>query len=309
VPAPRPFSARRPGLSTVPPAAGTWHTESMRPLFAVLLCALPAAASAVGLEGASASAGAAFSAELSAPSFDFRAFAPRPQESPRAEPAAPLYEIELAPLLGNIQRTASLFDAGGVRVHVFGDKSRNRNEWFVGFAPEGGVPVFRKGKKMLHWYLIDRTVEFAINGIEYRAYVEGSVRHRLSSRLVVERKGKARGEAPAFSSTIGELSQNAYLAGYPVRLNGAEYRLLYSENFNEDSNGDYAGLTGERSIVLMYRDGTKYSGLHWFEHDIPTAAMRVFTPQAVGVDDERGPGALSVGLRLAPGRRLQIDPR
>ena len=57
---------------------------------------------------------------------------------PRAESGAPTAWVPLAPILDNVSRTRAMFRVGNVVVHVYGLKSRNKGDWFIAFAPEGG---------------------------------------------------------------------------------------------------------------------------------------------------------------------------
>lgn len=205
--------------------------------------------------------------------------------------------IHLAHLLDNGRRASTTFKAGNTVVHVFGTKSQNKKEWFVGFAPEGEDAQFRKGKKMLHWVFINRTVHLEIAGRAYSAWVEGKATDRLHSKLIVEPDG---GGARA-EWTVDDLSASAYAAGAPVKVGGREFRLLYSRDFVEDGKGDFGGYSGDRSIVLMYKDGSSYSGFHWFEREIPSDKILVATPRSAKADDSYAAGSFSLGLRLANG--------
>lgn len=227
-----------------------------------------------------------------------------PQAPPAAEAAAyaPISfaatscSIPLAPLLDGVRATKATFRAGGVVVHVFGGKSQNKKSWFVGFMPEGGDAQFRNGRKMIHWVMLNRTVHFEIAGRKYSSWIEGKLTDKMNSRLfVADDKTGARS-----SWTVQQLSDFAYDAGYPVVLGGKEYRLMYTRDFNEDDNGEFAGYTGDRSISLISREGGKMTGYHWFEREIPADRVLVSTPKAVGADSASA-GAVTFGLRLSGG--------
>ena len=186
----------------------------------------------------------------------------------------------------------------------FGGKSQNKKNWFVGFAPDGGVVQFYNGRKMLHWGPLRRTVHFVIDGRKYSAIFEGKLTDKMASRLTVEPEDK---REPASSWTVQDLSEAAYAAGFPVAIGRKEYRLFYTRDFNEDEHGEFAGYTGDRSITLLTREGGVLVGYHWFEREIPSAGILVSAPKAVGADDARA-GALTVGLRLNDGA-LEIYSR
>ncbi len=236
-----------------------------------------------------------------------------PAASPLTKPAfvapgalaAPLYEIPLAPILNNIRRTAATFRAGGELVHVFGDKSENKNEWFIGLAVEDVETEFKKGWKILHYWAKfgSETWHVELGGRMYAVHIDGQLRHKMQSKVVVEPADK---NEPKSVFTIEQLSEAAFAAGLPVRIGGTQYRLLYSQNFNEDAQGNFAGYTVDRSIVLMFRNERgELKGYHWFEKDIPERAVLVTTPRVAGSEDSYEAGQVTLGLRLAGGK-LQI---
>lgn len=232
-----------------------------------------------------------------------RAFPQRPVETvaferPLVPGDSPAATVRLSSILDNVRRTSAKFDTGQDVVHVFGDKSQNKNEWFIGFAPENADAQFYKGKKVLRWWPVFRgSVNFEVGGRKYKAQLDGSLTNRMGSKLVVE----AEDGRQKVSWTIAQLSKAAFEAGSPVTISGREFRLLYSQNFDESASGDFVGYTGDRSIVLMYKSGDKYEGFHWFEREIPRDTMLVSTPRAAKADDTYAAGAFSLGLRVTNG--------
>jgi hypothetical protein len=216
---------------------------------------------------------------------------------------APLLSIPLAPLLDGVRSTKATFRAGDVVVHVFGGKSQNKKNWFVGFMPEGGEAQFRNGRKMIHWVMLNRTVHFEIAGRKFSAWVEGKLTDKMNSRLFVGPEDKS--AAPS-SWTVSQLSDFSWDAGFPVSLDGKEYRLMYTRDFNEDEKGEFSAYTGDRSLTLMTREGGKLVGYHWFEREIPSDRVLVSTPKAVGADGASA-GTFTIGLRLAAGA-LELFP-
>jgi len=235
---------------------------------------------------------------------NFAAVRAIPQAPPAAaEGAAPAAcaaascSIPLAPLLDGVRATKATFRAGNVVVHVFGGKSQNKKNWFVGFMPEGGEAQFRNGHRMIHWVMLNRTVHFEIAGRKYSSWIEGKVTDKMNSRLIVA--DDKSGERSSW--TVSQLSDFAYDAGYPLVLAGKEYRLMYTRDFNEDDKGEFAGYTGDRSISLLTREDGKLVGYHWFEREIPGDRVLVSTPKAVGAESANA-GTVSFGLRLGGGR-------
>ncbi|HXT02078.1 MAG TPA: hypothetical protein VN915_15485 [Elusimicrobiota bacterium] len=256
-------------------------------------------AAIVPLSAVPASAGLPeFSASVEG--LNFAAAQAIPQSPPAWEAfssGAQLQSIPLAPLLDGVRLTKGTFRAGGLVVHVFGGKSQNKKNWFVGFMPEGGEAQFRNGRKMIHWMMLNRTVHLVIAGRKYSAYVEGKVTDKMASRLVVVPEDRSETKS---SWSVQELADFAYDAGAPVVLGGKEYRLMYTRDFNEDDKGEFAGYTGDRSITLMTREGGKLVGYHWFEREIPADRVLVSNPKAVGAE-AAGAGSLAIGLRLVAG--------
>jgi hypothetical protein len=234
---------------------------------------------------------------------DFAAARAVAQRPPAGEPfavlpgasGAPLQSIPLAPILDAVRATKASFRAGGVVVHVFGGKSQNKKNWFVGFQPEGGEAIFFKGWKMLRWMIKHGSARFEIGGRRFTAYIDGKATDKLNSRLVVAEENGAQS-----SWSMAELSDDAFEKGYPVSIAGQEYRLMYTRDFNEDASGDFGAYTGDRSLTLMTRAGGKLIGYHWFEREIPADRILVSTPKIAGIDDYRA-GSFSVGLRLNRG--------
>lgn len=215
---------------------------------------------------------------------------------------APLHEIELAPLLNNIRRTAAAFRAGNAVVHVFGDKSENKNEWFIGLTIDPSDTMFKKGWKILHYWLKPgaETWRVDIGGRMYDVRIDGQLRHRMQSKVVIEPEDKSEAKAVF---TIQQLSDAAFAAGLPVRIGGTQYRLLYSQNFNEDGSGDFAGYTVDRSIVLMSRNEKgELKGYHWFEREIPEGQILITTPRAADSNDGYQADSVTLGLSRSGGK-------
>lgn len=233
------------------------------------------------------------------------AFRPPPGASYAVLPGtlgAPLAAVPLAPILDRVRSTRAAFRAGTATVHVFGGKSRNKKDWFVGFAVEGGDAQFRNGRKMIHWALLNRTVRFAVGGRKYSSFVDGKITDKMHSVLVVRPEDKSEAES---RWTAQELADDAFDTGIPVTIGGREYRLLYTRDFDQGDDGEFAGYASDRSITLMTREGGRLIGYHWFEREIPSDSILVSSPRAVGADSS-GEGALTVGLRRAPGGTLEI---
>lgn len=231
-----------------------------------------------------------------------RAMAQRPAAGEGAFEAAPsssrlLHSIPLEPLLDGVRATRATFRSGSVEVHVFGGKSQNKKNWFVGFAADGAEAQFRNGAKMIHWALLNRTVHFEIGGRKYSAYLEGKITNKMASRLFVAPEDRSE---PASSWTVDELSEAAYQAAFPVAIGGKLYRLFYTRDFNENEKGEFGGYSGDRSLTLMIRLRGKLVAYHWFEREIPSDRILMSAPKAVGADDS-SPGELTVGLRLKDG--------
>jgi hypothetical protein len=212
---------------------------------------------------------------------------------PQAAPA-PSATLRLAPLLDNARRTGETFRAGTRVVHVFGDVSDDKNDWFVGFAPEGEEAQYRNVKKMLKVGIFGGSAHVTIDGRAYTARVDANVMHRMRSTLVVTADD---GSMPAASWTAKQISEALYQAGYPLTLDGREYRLLYMRSFVEDGSGNFGRFNGRRSVVLMFRDGEDFSGYHWYEDQIPSDAVLFTTPPATGSDHAVASSA-RIGLRL-----------
>ncbi|MDE2510023.1 MAG: hypothetical protein KGL74_02775, partial [Elusimicrobia bacterium] len=228
---------------------------------------------ALGLLLASGRAGAV-SSDIAALGIDFstvRAMSLRPPAGAAFSVeagafAAPAQAVPLAPILDRVRRGRIFFHSGSTIIHVFGGKSQNKKNWFIGFAVDGGDAQFRNGRKMLHWAFLNRTVHFQIGARKYAAYLEGKAADKMHSRVVVEPEDRSE---PKSSWSIQEIADDSYDAGVPVSVGGREFRVLYTRDFNEDDNGEFAGYTGDRSITFMAKEGGKLVGYHWFEREIP----------------------------------------
>lgn len=226
----------------------------------------------------------------------------------RAVMGDPAVSIALDPLLDNMRRTATVFQIGGKTVRLFGDKSQNKKSWFLGFAEDGQADAqFRKGEKMLNWGIVMRgEAEITLDGRPFKVKLHGQLRNRMQSRIVIEPKAKGALD-PKITITVQQVSDGVFAAGRPVRFAGRDFRLLYTRNFNETDRGDFAGYSGDRSIVLMFRQGEKLLGYHWFERAIPTGSeVLVSTPRAADEDDGGQAGGFTLGLRIGEGRALEL---
>lgn len=267
------------------------------PLAVLLLLASARAWSATAEFGYSVPA-AAFQAQRA------RQIRPAPGEPFAVEPGAlgaPVASVPLAALLDNVRTTKATFSAGGATVHVFGGKSRNKKNWFLAFVVDGQEARFYNGKKLLHWTFIKRTVHLELNGRRFSTYVNGKATDKIHSEIIVEPEG---GGARSLW-TAETLADDAYAAGAPVTFKGREYRLLYSRDFDENDDGEFAGYAADRSITLMTRENGKLIGYHWFEREIPRDSILVSHPKAVGADESKD-GGLTIGLRLSPAGALEL---
>lgn len=238
----------------------------------------------------------------------------------RATPARPLMDaaftvspqsvgaaaasVRLDPILDAIRRGRVEFKTGTTTVRVFGVKSRKKN-WFVGFAADDGETVMINGHRMLHWAFIDRTAKFKIAGRAFSTWVEGKATDKIHSRLVVSPD-----DAPQtrWTWTIEQLSEDAYETGTPVTIGGRAMRLVYTRDFDEDSHGDFAGNASDLSITLLAKENGQIVGYHWFEREIPSDSVLVSTPKQAGADASTQ-GSFTVGLRMGPGRTLELYAR
>jgi hypothetical protein len=249
---------------------------------------------------------------------NFAAFKAAPVQAAVAQPVQvpaeslgkPLYTIPLVPLLNNIRGTRAMFRAGNTAVHVFGNKSENKGSWVVGFAAEDGALVYKNAFKMLRYEagalpIMKGSAQIRMGGRDYNVYVEGRISNRMQSQVIIEPLERDTGEDKAVF-TIEQLSNAAYLAGYPVRIGGVEYRLLYSEDFNEGADGQFSGLSGDRSLVLLRSENGKLSGFHWYERELPRNGVLVETPRAANSDDGYDQGRLTLGLGLTGAGELRI---
>lgn len=216
----------------------------------------------------------------------------------------PLYTVPLPKLLDNSHGTKTSFTAGATVVHVFGDQSDDKGNWFIGLAPEGGTPQYFNAMKMVQVLGIGCSTRFEIGGKKFAAHVRTNLVHPLQSRLVVETDDDEATTAASFSAK--EVSEASYLAGYPLSLAGKYYRLLYFRNFTEGADGKFGKFNGKRSIVLLFRDKSGFSGYQFYESEIPTDKVRFVTPSYADSDGKHVKGDLTLGLRLAKGGELEI---
>jgi hypothetical protein len=247
------------------------------------------------------------------PEFEFAAFrplaAPPPPGIPFLTPeeglGAPAAVVALAPLLGDLRTTRAAFRAGGATVRVYGERSRNKGNWFIVFAADGGDAQFRDGRKMIHWAMLKRTVHFSIGGKSFSSYIQGNISNRMQSRLVVSADDRSQ---PDSSWSIQEITDDGFAAGAPVALGGREYRLFYARDFDENGDGDFAGYTGGRSIVLVARDRGGFTGYHWLESDVPRGGA-LAVAQKPAFSDRDDAASLPLALSLTPDGRLAIYDR
>jgi hypothetical protein len=155
---------------------------------------------------------------------------------------------------------------------------------------------------MIHWGFLNRTVHLELAGKRYSAYLAGKITDKMHSELVIEADDKSE---PRRSWTVEQLADAAYETGVPVTLAGKEYRVMYTSDFDENDDGEFAGYAADRSITLMTREGGKLIGYHWFERELPRDAILVSHPKAVGADESRD-GGLTLGLRLSPQGALEL---
>ncbi len=254
----------------------------------------------IGLLFVAGSAQAA-SARLPVPAGE-AAFLQALQTSFQAEKA--LYTIPLPKLLDNTHATSTSFMAGATKVHVFGDQSDPKASWFVGFAPEGGAPLYFNAMKMVQWMGIGGSARFEIGGKKFVAHVDANLAHLLKSRVVIETDDEEAKTAASF--TAKEISEASYQAGHPLSLNGKYYRLLYFRNFTESADGKFDAFSGKRSIVLMFRDNGGFAGYQFYESAIASDKVVFQTPSYVDSDGKRKKGDLTLGLRLTKDKELEI---
>lgn len=222
-----------------------------------------------------------------------------PITTPKYVPAnllgAPMYVVPLPAILDSLRNTKVSFMAGNVRVHVFGSKAQNNNGktgWFLEFYAEGSKkPLFCNVWKIVRIPLIKRkdSSVIEINSRKYEIYIDGPKR-----RLVITpmQTGESR---TIFTSD--QLEHFVYETGYPVRMGGTEYRVIYTRDFVEKNN-EFAGYSSDRSIVFLFMDQGELKGYHFYERDLRRANVLVTTPQQSSSDENRTHGALTLGLRV-----------
>ncbi len=221
----------------------------------------------------------------------------------------PATVVDLDEQLNVLWRSATTFPAGDRTVHVFGLKAENddsRSGWFVGLYVDGAPgPVFLNGAAMAHCIICSGGYGNAVlNGIPFVFHIEGiGIFHHSPKdiKLVVQAQGFRR----AFS--LYQITKGVYDVGYPVRVGSTVYHLIYTPDFDSDGNGHFSHYTGDRSISLMFQDGSDFSGLHRYERQIPSdGRVLITTPLRVGsTGDSYQPGDVTLGLRI-DGRNLEI---
>ena len=256
--------------------------------------------------------GAEFEFGGALPLFDFAAArkfaAPPPPGTPYVAPegafGAPAAVLPLASLLDNLRRTRASFRAGNTAVRVYGERSANKGDWFIVFAPDGGDPQFRNGRKMIHWALLKRTVHFSIAGKNFSAYIAGQLTDRMQSRIVVSADD---GSQPESSWSVQQITDAGFATGEPVTLGGRAYRFFYARDFDQNDDGAFGRYTGGRSLVLVARDGDRFTAYHWLESDVPADGVLAVTEKPAFSDADAAP--LQIGLRRTTDGRLEIYDR
>jgi len=222
-----------------------------------------------------------------------------------------IYTVPLPPLLDADRRTAAAFMAGGVAVHVLGSKSENKKSWFIELWPENAAqPIFVQGNKLpclkvLGLSLLKSALTVTLNHIAYRVYIDLCMQDMMKSRLVVK---PADGQGASATFLIADLVQDAYQTGVPLNIGGKNYRLVYSRNFIEDDDGNFAGYSGGNLLVFMTLDGDKVGGFHVLEKDIPRtgAGILISTPSKDRRNSKDSPDGTTVGLSLDAAGNLKI---
>jgi hypothetical protein len=158
---------------------------------------------------------------------------------------------------------------------------------------------------MIHWAFLHRTVHFVAGGKAFSAYIQGDLGDRMQSRLVVAPEDRS--QAPS-SWSIQEITDDGYEAGRPVTLGGREYRLFYGSDFDQNDDGTFGAFTGGRSLVLVTRDGGRFTAFHWSESDIPRDGV-LSVSEKPAFADEPSAGPLLLGLRRSASDDLEIYDR
>jgi hypothetical protein len=282
-------------------------------LLAFLL--LRAAASAASFEDLRFGAQAGFAGEAGFRP-DMSAFKASYQEAHRQAQIGAAQRQALVPLpriLNNMRRTAVTFKAGGADVHVFGLKAQNNSGmsgWYVGFAVEGGETVFYRGYDALHLRKLgvgpDRKLRIVLNGRPFELQVKASMLRPMTSRVVITPLEPG---VPPVEFTVAQLADGVFAAGWPVTLEGREYRVLYTENIVETgASGEDAApggrvrLSGDRAIALMFKDKGGVSAYGWLERNIPRDRPAVTWTVAKGADSDGDPGPALSAMIDAEGR-------
>ncbi|MBI4346564.1 MAG: hypothetical protein HY553_06895 [Elusimicrobia bacterium] len=264
-----------------------------------------------GLE-AQAGAWGASPAPAAVPPIGREVWAPR--ETPPIVSDSPVV-VELEPLLNRSWRSPITFQAGSRTVHVSGMKSSNgEKNWFLSLCVDPcSTAAFYKGRSILRWkpflspvHVLDGSATVRYDGKSFKLWIDGQLRKREESRLVVEpQDGGAKREWK-----VKEIADGVFAGGYPLTIGGKAYRLLYLQEILEDARGEFAGVSDERAVVFMTLANGRYEAYGIKLRDIASDRLVVFTKAPSSADDKPEPFVsadklLRVGLRLS-GSRLEV---
>lgn len=214
---------------------------------------------------------------------------------PQSLNASPVASLHLPSMLNAVRNGGSVFEAAGARVHIYGAKSENKRSWFLCLSIEGGDVVYKKGSKLIHYYLIDRTGYFDLNGRSFEVYIEGQLRNKMGSKLVVNDVTDKNNKVNVAKFTMQQLVDSVYLSGRQLRVSGREFRAFYADNFDENSRGEFGNYTGRRSLVFLFKEGAAYKGYHWPESALPREQVVFAAPRIEG-EDKAEAGSFVIGL-------------